>query len=197
MSKPVLFHGKPNQVDDVLTHCLATFAANGVTDPGQQAGYLASLFRGSALTWLTTTLKENDSILVDYTSFVQQVRQRYELNEHARAGQLARQLASCRQRRSVQDYATEFEPLSKACQLSDSVAIATFVKGLKPHVQRALVTSDDYVDLSSVIAEATRIDSELYNIRRSGGYNPTRFSSTRDGKGRFKKSRHSIKTESN
>lgn len=192
MSKPVLFHGKPSEVDNVLTHCTATFAADGTTESGKRAGYLASLFRGTALSWLTKKLKDHQSLLDDYEAFVAEVRSKYALNEHARNGQLARQLANLRQRRSVQEYATQFEQISAELALQPAIAIADFKRGLKPHIQRALVTSDDYTDLESVITEAERIDSEFFNIRRNGGQ--YRGGRGRDGKGRFT-SRHKFKRE--
>jgi len=186
MSKPVLFHGKPSEVDNVLTHCLATFAADGTTDPGRRAGYLASLFRGIALTWLTNQIKDNPNVLADFSAFVERVKSKYSLNDYAKNGQLARQLAGLRQVRSVQDYATAFEPLAEQTGLTPHIAIAQFKRGLKPHIQRALVTADDYSDIETVISEAVRIDSEFYNIRQYGGSRSRGQGANRDGKGRWK-----------
>jgi len=189
MSKPVLFYGKPNQVDDLVTFCKVKFLADGTNDESQKAGYLASLFRGHALSWLTEYMKRNS--LDDFESLVQEIRRVFGLNETAAASQLANRLANLRQRGSVQQYALEFEQLATATKLPDTVARAQFVKGLKQHVQRGLVTADQADTLSEAIEEATRIDAELYSIGRNKhpGHSIGRGNASRDGNGRFKKRR--------
>jgi len=185
MSKPVLFYGKPDQVDDVVTYCTVKFLADGTTDETQKSGYLASLFRGSALSWLTEYLKANQ--LNDYEELIAQVRQTFGLNEAAAQGQYARQLAGLRQKGSVQQYAITFQDLARKVALPDAAAKAQFVRGLKPHVQRGLIIGDDKDTLNAAITEATRIDSELYSIGRTQqGYGHKGRGQGRDGKGKFR-----------
>jgi len=187
MSKPVLFYGKPSQVDDVITFCTVKFLADNTTDETQKAGYLASLFRGSALAWLTSYLATHT--LDDYTELTEQIRAKFGLSHTALQGLYARQLAALRQKSSVQAFGLEFRELSEKVGLPDAAAQAQFIKGLKIHIQRTLVASDDYTDLNTLIDEATRIDSQLYNIGRQGnnGYQGKGHGKSRDRTGRFKK----------
>jgi len=193
-SSMVTFSGKASEVDPVLTHCTAVFAADAITGEDRKWGYLASRFKGPALLWLTNKLNEKDydengKELVKYNTYsdlAQQIKDTFGLSHQALAGQQARKLASLRQKRDVQHYALEFRPLAQATNLTEPVAIATFTRGLKSHIQRALVASDDYDSLESVIGEAIRIDSELYNIRRNGGFRP-RNATGRDSAGKFTK----------
>jgi len=181
----VKFSGKPSDIDNVLTHCTATFAAEETTKDSKRCGYLASLFTGAALSWLTSKLKKNPGLLTDWDDFTSEIRTAFELNDSAKAGQVARQLAYLKQQKDVQSYALKFKPLSEEARLPNEIAQATFVKGLKPHIQRALITSDDYKDLDELITEATRIDSELYNLQRYGS-RPAKFGGNRDKGGKFK-----------
>lgn len=185
MSKPVLFYGKPSQLDDVLTFVTVKFIADQTTSSSAKAGYLASLFRGPALSWLTQLLKESPSALEDWEGFRETVTTTFELNDVAKEAQTARKLASVTQRGSVQQYALEFSQLATASKLPDAVAKAQFTKGLKPHIQRALIISDDRATLQTCIDEATRLDSEMYNAGRNPHFR-SKATSGRDKKGRFK-----------
>jgi hypothetical protein len=186
MSKPVLFYGKPSQIDDVLTHVTVKFLADNITDHGPRCGYLASLYRGPALTWLSQYLRTHQ--LDDYDEFVEQTKQAFALTDEALQGQLNRQLTQLRQKGSVQNYALNFRQLQLQLNLPAATAIACFKAGLKPHIQRALVTDNSSTTLEDHIGEATRIDSEFYNIsgaRTPGRFNANRSKSGRDKQGRF------------
>jgi hypothetical protein len=193
MSKPVLFYGKPSQLADVLTYAKINFLTNGLTDDQAKAGYLASLFRGSALNWLTQKFVENPNILGDYESFEASVKETFELNEFALQAQSARKLANLRQKGSAQDYALKFKELSRQAGLPDPTAIALFTKGLKRHVRSALIINDERDSLDDAVTEAIRIDSQLYFASPRQGTRDTK-GPTRNGKGQFKKSA-TVKTE--
>lgn len=184
-TKPVLFYGKPSQIDDVLTHVTVKVLADNITEDSAKCGYLASLYRGPALSWLTTYLKKNT--LDDYEEFVAQTKTAFALPDEALQGQLSRQLTHLRQKGSVQNYALQFRQLADQVQLPGPIAKAQFIAGLKPHIQRALITGDDKESLSAAITEAIRIDSELFNIRGSTRTFQKNKSKTpgRDHKGRF------------
>lgn len=165
MSKPVLFYGKPNQLEDVLTFVRVQFLVQG-TSESQKAPVLAQLFRGSALNWLTNELKVNPSLLDDYDEFVSTVESGFGLSEAAATAQAARKYANSRQRASVQLYAIEFKQLSTQLGIPDATAVAQFVKGLKSHVREALIINDETGNLDEIISEATRIDSQMYSSKR-------------------------------
>lgn len=188
MSKPVLFYGKASQIDPCMTFCTVKFLADNVSSGTAKSGYLASCFRGSALSWLSRELEKNPALLQDYDRFVATVKREFDLDPAAKNGQAARQLASLRQKSSVHDYAQKFSALSNQLEIPDSVAIANFTKGLKRHIRTALIINDERTTLADAIAEATRIDSQLYYAQpRTQGFGKPK-GSTRDRKGRFSKS---------
>jgi ribosome-binding protein aMBF1 (putative translation factor) len=169
MSKPVLFYGKPNQLDDVLTYCRVKNLVDGNTNEEEQSAGLASLFRGAALAWLTQQLQNDNDLLNDYDEFVARTRATFGLSEEAILAQASRKYANCYQKASVQLYALEFKQLSTRLGIPDITAVAQFHKGLKSHIREALVIRDQVGNLDAVIAEAQRIDSQLYSSKRTQG----------------------------
>jgi hypothetical protein len=111
MSKPVLFYGKPSQLEDVLTYVRVQFLVQG-TSSDQKAPVLAQSFRGQALNWLTNQLNVEPDLLVDYDAFVEQVKSGFGLSPAAATSQAARRYVNCHQKASIQLYAVEFRQLS-------------------------------------------------------------------------------------
>jgi hypothetical protein len=170
MSKPVLFYGKPSQLEDVLTSVNLKLLVDGITREQQKSAILADRFRGSALNWFTTELQNEPDILHDYESFVDRVRSTFGLSEAATTAQTARKYANCYQKASVQLYALEFKQLATQLGIPDSTAVAQFVKGLKSHLREALIVNEEDGDLDSHIKEAQRIDSQLFSSKRGGTF---------------------------
>jgi hypothetical protein len=164
MSKPVLFYGKPGQLDAILTHCLVKFIAEDTPD-SKKAATLSQHFRGPALLWLQQKLKKNPQYLVSWDAFSEDLQATSGLDETAVKQQAARKLASCRQTSSVQDYATRFTALSSEAGIPDETANALFIKGLRPNVRNACIISDQNDTLADAIAEAQRIDNQLFYAR--------------------------------
>lgn len=169
MSKPVLFYGKPGQLDDVLTYAEITNTLQGNADDRSQSGLLASLFRGQALHWLTRELQANQFLFRDYTKFKERVKDAFGLSAEAEKARAARRLASISQRGPAQQYAIEFRQIIDALKLDDATAKATFKRGLKLHVREAIVTAGVDGTFEEVVTEAVRIDTELYHARRQAG----------------------------
>jgi len=117
--------------DDVLTYVRVKNLTDSVSSEEGQFAALASLFRGSALTWLTSELALNTGLLEDYDVFVGQIRSTFGLSEVAAKSRAASKYANCYQKASVQLYAIEFKQLASLLQIPDVTAIAQFTKGLK------------------------------------------------------------------
>lgn len=184
-NKAVTFSGKPRQLKPCLTYCHVTLLANGVTNEAQKAGTLASLLRGPALDWLTRKVSENEAILEDYGELREQLKRDFALDETAERLQAARQLAGLQQKGSVHDYARRFEQLAQDAGLNDETKVALFTKGLKPRVREALIISDQSSTIDETVAEASRIDSQLYYAGRHN--KPSYDGKQRRGKdGKFK-----------
>lgn len=170
MSKPVLFYGKPSQLDDVFTYVDIKFLVDDIDDEGKQCAILASLFRGPALQWLTQNRKTNAELLDDYDTFKAAVQSAFGLTEAAQTAQTARKFANCYQKASVQLYAIEFQRLSRELNIPDATALAQFEKGLKSHIREALIVRDNVTNLEAAITEAQRIDSQLFSSKRGNTF---------------------------
>lgn len=164
MSKPILFYGKPGQLDTLTTYCTVKFIAEDTPDASKGA-VCATHFRGPALTWLSRRLKLNPQFLANWDNFSTALSTSFGLDDIAAGQQAARQLASCRQTSSVQEYATKFRDLAELAGIPDQTANALFLKGLRPNVRNACIISDNNDSLTDTIAEAQRIDNQLFYAR--------------------------------
>lgn len=162
MSKPVTFSGKPRQLQPCLTYCRVKLIADGTIDEAQKAGFLASLLRGPALSWLASQIEKDESILSDYDELVAQLKAKYKVDETAEKLLAAKQLAGLYQKGSVQDYATRFCDLAEAAGIPPETKAAFFTKGLKQKVREALITGDNADTFDEIVAEASRIDANFY-----------------------------------
>lgn len=194
MSKAVTFSGKPSQLDDCLTYCDVSLAADGITDDTRKAGTLASLLRGPALQWYSRKLSEPGSTISrDYEELKAQLRKGFGISPQAKKLQAARQLAGLYQKKSVSDYAFKFEQLATDAGLNQETKVAFFQKGLKQDVKKAIIlTRDDDDDYDTIVQEAVRVDTELYyatSHARTGKVRGT----FRGKDGKFKSS--AVKTE--
>lgn len=172
MSKSVTFSGKPSQLSACLTHVKVKLLADGTTDEEQKCGTLASHLRGPALDWLTRESEQENSVLLsDYGELVAQLKKAFAVPDEAQKLQAAQRLASLYQKGSVQEYAQRFEALATDAGLNDQTKTAYFQKGLKDHVKRGLIISDASDTYDNCVAEAIRIDTNLYyagSHRKSG-----------------------------
>lgn len=169
MSKSIFFHGKPGQLEPVITYVTVDFLARGITDDATKCGTLASLFRGAALAWLTAQLSHKSELLNNYNRFIAFLRAEFGINDHAKKHQATKSLRNLTQRGSAQLYAIQLESAAQLIGLDDSTQQAYFIEGLKLHVREALITTrDNDWTYKQLKAEAIRIDTELYNARRRG-----------------------------
>lgn len=169
MSKAPQFYGKPGQLEPVLTYCtVRALAENNLTD-SQKSGTLASLFRGPALIWLTSTLESTPKLLNNYEEFCETLRAEFGVTDTAKTHQAAKALRNLTQKGSAQLYAIQLEQYCKQLGHSDATQLTYFLEGLKLHVREALITKGaEHRTYAQAKAEAIRIDTELYNARRRG-----------------------------
>jgi hypothetical protein len=77
-------------------------------------------------------------------------------------------LQALRQKSSVQSYVTKFTQHCARLSLSEESKINTFRRGLKPEIQRFLLsTPDSLLSLSSATAAAIRYDDQLFAMDRA------------------------------
>lgn len=187
MSKQIFFYGKPGQLEPVITYVTVDFLARGITDEPTKCGTLASLFRGPALSWLTSQLSLKTELLTKYERFVALLRKEFGINDHAKKHQATKALRNLTQRGSAQLYCIQLEAAAQQIGLDDATQQAYFIEGLKLHVREALVTTRDndwtYAQLKQ---EAIRIDTELYNARRRGAGRTGQGQGKQSGSGQIK-----------
>jgi len=169
MSKAPQFYGKPGQLEPVLTYCLVKSLADTTITDQAKCGTLASLFRGPALSWLTSTLESTPKLLNDYEEFVDTLKSEFGVTDTAKQHQAAKALRNLNQKGSAQLYAIQLEQYCKVLGHSDATQLTYFLEGLKLHVREALITKGaENRTYNQAKAEAIRIDTELYNARRRG-----------------------------
>lgn len=169
MSKAPQFYGKPGQLEPVLTYCMVKSLANSQESDEEKCGHLASLFRGPALTWLTSTLESTPKILGNYKEFVATLKAQFGVSDTAKKHQAAKALRNLTQKGSAQLYAIALEQHCAVLGHSDELKLTYFIEGLKLHVREALITrGNESRTYSTAKEEAIRIDTELYNARRRG-----------------------------
>lgn len=160
------FHGKPNTLDDILTHCLSVTLSQPKKYKSETAksGLLASKFRDKALTWLTKNLKENPEILENYEEFKTKLRKDFEASDDTRKLSADKRLKTISQKGSAQAFAIEFDTLTDILGWSDQAKRDGFKTRLKPEVRKQLIgdSSESYEDLR---ATAIEYDEELFALR--------------------------------
>lgn len=181
MSKAPLFFGKPGQFEQITTWCEINHLTNDelAQDKRKQAAHFASLFRGPVLTWFAKN-PHKESLLQNYVILKEAVKVQWDKSDAVKEADAARRISTIYQRKAVSQYALEFTQLADTLKWPESARIAQFKRGLKKHVKEALVSSDNTTTFEELVAEAERIDAELYSIRRPFGRGNT------PGRGGFK-----------
>ncbi|XRM46406.1 hypothetical protein ABZX51_009441 [Aspergillus tubingensis] len=173
MSKAPLFFGKPGQFTEVTTWLEVTFLTNDelANDKRKQAATFATLFRGPVLKWFGNLDQElKDDYLSAYPKLKEAVQQRYEKSDTVKQADAARRISNLYQRKNVAGFAQELDDLADILDWPDSARAAQFKRGLKRNVREALVATTAGVEsYTKLVAEAERIDAELFSIRRPMG----------------------------
>lgn len=182
-TKPVLFYGKPESLDTVIAFAEIKFASDESFNnaPDKKAAYFASLFRGTALTWLIEEKRASDfkqekgksapALLADYDSLVTLVRTKFGRTAEAIKSQAERRIHTTRQTTSVLEYQLRFEPDARILEWTEQTKIAAFKRGLKLHIREAIITNGhQFGTLQELAEEAARIDDELFASKRTAGH---------------------------
>jgi len=160
------FHGKPNTLDDILTHCLTVTLSQPKKYKSETAksGLLASKFRDKALTWLTKSLKDDPELLEDYEAFKTKLKQDFEASDDTKKLSADKRLKTITQKGSAQAFAIEFDTLTDILGWSDQAKRDGFKTRLKPEVRKQLI-GDDSTTYQTLRATAIEYDEELFALR--------------------------------
>lgn len=183
----VYFYGRAAELNEVICYAEIKFLTDDdfSDDKQKQAAFFASLFRGSALTWLAQERKTNPALLSSYPELITKTKQAFGHNEASERQQAARRLTQARQRTTVQHFHIQLERDATLLKWDETAKQTTFIRGLKTKTREAIITKGEkYATLSDLANEAQRIDDEVFtsNRPRYGG----RQQGSRQGGGGFK-----------
>lgn len=173
------FDGKPNTLDDILTHCRCVILSQPKKFATNEArcGLLASKFRGKALTWLTKKLKDTPKLFTDFAQFAEALQKDFEASDDTKKLAADKKLKTLQQKGSAQAFCIEYDYLTGILQWSDQAKQDGLKTRLKPEVRKQLIgdNSSTYEALRKVAIE---YDEELYALR-----NPRQRRAKGKGKG--------------
>lgn len=162
----LVFDGKAGTLDDILTHCTVNFLAKPrkYPDDKTKCGFLASKFRGQALTWLTKNVKEDATLLDKYSTLRTRLIQDFSLSDETKQLAADKKLKTLTQKGAAQSFAIEFDNLTDTLEYKDEAKCNAFLTRLKPEVRRQLIGNETttYKDLR---AKAISIDEQLFALR--------------------------------
>ncbi|OAA33858.1 Retrotransposon gag protein [Cordyceps fumosorosea ARSEF 2679] len=166
MSNDVNFTGKAVELEHLLTHATVYFLSkpSKFTLEKTKTGFVASKFRGKALDWLTSKLKDTPTFLDEWEPFEDTLRDTFLPSQDTQKQSADLALRSLRQKGSAQQYALEFDKLMVALNYDTASRMVAFRAGLKPEVKKQLVgdSSTTYEELRST---AISYDEELFSLR--------------------------------
>jgi hypothetical protein len=162
----LLFYGKPDTLTDLITHCKVRFYAKPSRYEADEtkSGYLASLFRGQALTWLTEALIQRPKLLEDWENFQDVLIKAFDASEQTQRQSADSRLRLLRQTGSAQKYALAFEPLINKLKYDDNAKQAAFLVGLKPQVKQQ-IAGQTFKTYETLRSHAINIDESLFALR--------------------------------
>lgn len=150
-----------------LMQCELHFELQAQMFPTERAkiAYLISHLTGRAEAWVTAEWTRRTMICVSFSDFSRAFTQIFQSFSPGR--EAARSLMSLRQgRRSVLDYAIEFQTLAANSGWNSSALTDTFLSGLSQRIKDQLISLDLPDDLDNVIAVINKIDRHLQDHDR-------------------------------
>lgn len=172
---PDTYHGERTKLDAFLGSLELYFSTRmGMSDSAKTL-FAGSYMRDAAADWFKPYLDEWTEtggqptgigrILTDYEQFKEVMQQYFGDTDQQRTTE--RKLLALKQRGSASDYAAKFQQLlMKAGWDNNTTNMSLFEQGLKPEVQYEVVKNGPYDTIGAMIANAVRIDNQLYNLRQ-------------------------------
>lgn len=159
---PDKFDGATSDGRSFLTQCQLAFSLQPTRFPSdaQKVAYIIGLMKGNALKWATSLLQRDSAVLDDFPAFQLEFQRLFGgLNLQALA---ATRLEALRQgKRTVADYAIEFQQLALDTEWNDAALRDKFQFGLTDELQDELVRLEPASSLRGLIEVASRIDERL------------------------------------
>jgi hypothetical protein len=180
------FEGEPHKLRGFLTQIKIKITNEGPGLPTamEQVAYAGLFLSGRALEWfepylteiqengLTTTNQEARYMFSSWEGFCKRMTQMFGSPEEESIAE--DKLETIRQTSSAMAYSTEFQMWATRTSWNQEALMAKYRRGLKSKVQDALILMEDAEDMRSLIDQAIKIDTRIYQRERaSKGSNMT------------------------
>jgi hypothetical protein len=153
-----------------ITQCLMYFEARPSQFPSEKSKILfsASFLRGEAFSWYEATVVIPSFSFPSFDAYASKLRLTFGEDPLVIKDRVFQDLMALSQKGSVQKYTTSFVQLIARLSLDEATKISIFRRGLKPSIQRFLLSiPDQLLNLDTVITAATRYDDNLFALERS------------------------------
>lgn len=152
------------QCRQVFDRQLRTFASDR-----SKVSYVVGLLRGRALDWATNTLSIDRPNLVDYVTFVEDLRRVFD--HPVDSEDAAQRLLRLRQgQASVAEHSVDFRILAAESGWGETALRGVFLHGLSEAVKDELATCNKSVSLEELIQLAIGLDNRMRERRRERNY---------------------------
>lgn len=185
LKEPDTFHGKLKEnVDRWLFQVEQYLRAAGETVDAYKVAFAAALLRDSAAAWWETVVEGNAKAGLDESECTWDLFQeglKKSFRAVNRSDRARDQLATLQQRTSVSDYLHRFLDIAFDIKdFGDSERYDKFYRGLKAEVKRELKILGKPEEFATLVQEAERIDSALYEDK---GHKRNEFRGQKYGSG--------------
>lgn len=164
---PEKYAGEPGTCRSFLSQCSLIFQLQPTTFPTERAkvAYVITQLSGRAREWGTALWEAEPPCCDDFNDFASEMKRVFDRSKHGH--EAARELLRMRQgRRSVSDYAIDFQTLATTTAWNADALFDTFLHGLSEDIKDELVSHDLPTTCEALINLAIRIDRRLQERRR-------------------------------
>lgn len=165
---PEKYSGEPGTCRSFLSQCTLIFELQPGTFPTDRAkvAYVITQLSGRAREWGTATWDAGSSVCGKFEEFAAEMKRVFDRSKHGH--EAARELLHMRQgRRSVSDYAIDFQTLATTTGWSSGALFDTFLDGLSEDIKDELACQDLPKTCEELVNRAIRIDTRLQQRRRA------------------------------
>ena len=159
---PAKYSGDPNTCREFLTQIQLSFDAQPSRfgrEPAKIA-YVANLLQGPPLRYFNALREQEADAVQSFSALSAELKRVY---DHPIRGQQAgQQLLRLRQgRRSVRDFACEFQSLAVECGWNEQALLSAFQNGLSRAIGREIALRNEQLSLDEAITAAINISDQM------------------------------------
>lgn len=170
LGPPPVFANNSTSLEDLLFYCEMEFAMKPRTYNREPAKvlYLVSHLNKDAFSWARSVLKKNPQAAHNYEAFTIQLCNLYGSNDELSALEAQTKLETLKQTGSASSYTALFEQYTSLLGFNDKAKEALYRRGLKPHLRRALAsTNETFEDYDDLCRAAIKLDHNLFAVDKS------------------------------